>query len=161
MTELYTESYAARQRKEYGKWLTVCIAVVALTLMVCITLCFFVSTGTARALFFTVAGLSTLSGWVYILILRPKRRSALAQYRHCDGMLKKGANESEFLTGEVRVLPYEVQVPGSIRVKPVKLINEQGERSLHMNARFSLPEGRLALRCAGNYVAAYEVAEDA
>ena len=54
------------------------------------------------------------------------------------------------------------QIPGSIRVRDVKLTQDSGSVRLLLKDGFSLPEGaRVKLRCAGKYVTAYEVTDDA
>ena len=163
MTKLYQSVFAEEQRKVYNKWKLVCIVSAVTAFALCVVLCFFVTTATARPLFYAVTAVSVLTGWVYILVFRPFRRNALFQYKHCEGILKKDLEEAEVFTGTVRVLPYQILIPGSISVKTVKLNDGVKEHTLHLNARFSLPEGSqtLTLRCVNNYITAYEVPQDA
>ena len=160
MTELYNLSYASEQQKRLKKQRAVIIASGLLSLGVCALLCLFVTTRTARALFIPVSVISILWGWAYLLWLAPQKRACKAQYVHTKNVLS--STETAYHTGIVSVSPYEIQVPGSIRVKNVRLSDGEKTESLLLNAAFSLPadRARLTLRCAGKYVAAYEVAED-
>ena len=74
MTKLYQSAFAEEQRKVYNKWKLVCIVSAVIAFALCVVLCFFVTTATARPLFYTVTAVSVLTGWVYILVFRPFRR---------------------------------------------------------------------------------------
>ena len=160
MTKLYSEEYALEQRKAYKKWLFISLGVMIGALIVCVFLCFFVNTRRVNALFYAVALLSIAAGWAYILFLGPKKCIAKREYRHCENMLSKTDLESN--DGILSVSDQVIRIPGSIRVRSVRLINGADSQQYHLNANFSLPKNgtKVRLTCAGRYIVGYEVADD-
>lgn len=161
MMTFYTKDYADSLQKTSRKYVGISLTAALSALAVCIILCFFVTTRSAKALFYTVSVLSIGVGWIFILYLWPKCRACRAEYTHCENILKK--TEVEYHTGRISVSPSAIHIPGSIRVKDVRLQNGQEELRLHVNAAFSLPPEGSAVRltCVGKYVTAYEVTDDA
>ena len=161
MISLYTSEYALNQRKAYQKWRYRCLATAVCALGISILLCFFVTTKNATALFCAVSGVSIAAGWIYMLFLSPKKRACKAEYVHCENIL--GKTDTEVHKGLLHVSGDVIQVPGSIKVRTVKLENDEAPALYHLNANFSLPENGtyVILRCAGNYVKGYEVPSDA
>ena len=161
MTELYSASYVGEQKRLYKKRLLLCAATAVSVLFVCVLLCFFVNTKTANVLYFVTIGLSIPAGWVYLLYLRPRRKSARAEYTHCENIFSK--TDSELHSGVLSVSKQKIQVPGSIQVRSVRLTSGEETHFFHLNAAFTLPADgtHVTLRTVNNYVTACEVNEDA
>ena len=91
----------------------------------------------------------------------PTLRLRRAEYIHSRNVLS--SDEIAFYEGTVNVSKNVTQIPSSIRVRNVRVTNADESISLLINASLSLPGpgAHLKLRCAGKYVSAYEVTDDA
>ena len=161
MTQFYTQAYADSQKKAYRKWLAASLLTAFTALLICIALCFFVTTRNATALFLAAVAISIAAGWSFILYLSPRMRACRAEYRHCENILDK--TETVYSCGRISVSPALIKIPGSIRVRDVRLERADGKESYHLNANFSLPPDGTSVRlsCVGKYVTGYEVTDDA
>ncbi len=160
MTELYNREFALSQRAAYKKWLLISVGVCLSALVISVALCFFVTTRNARTLFVVVSALSIITGWTYLLWLRPLWHARRAQYQHCDNILSK--TEIDYAEGRLHVSGDSTQVPGSIRVRLVTLKENEKNALYHVNADFSLPENGTPVRLGivSGYVVGYEVTGD-
>ena len=160
MTELYTKEYIASRRRGLTKARLFALLSALIILCACVICCQFVTTRSAFTLYIVVVSLSVVWGWAFLLYMYPKIRLMKAEDAHSRKTIV--SEETAYYEGEISVDKAVTQIPGSIRVRDVKLTQDSGSVRLLLKDGFSLPEGaRVKLRCAGKYVTAYEVTDDA
>ena len=134
-----------------------CAGVFIAALAVCILLCIRVNMGNWVLRRNLAIAVSALAGWIYILWLRPLLRSLRGECIHFESMLSQ---DTAAYTGLIHPDSAARLIPGSIRVRRVRLDCGDKEESFFVNERFAqrLPsEGRVTLYCAGSYIRDFEV----
>ncbi len=149
MKTWYSPQAAQRMRGRSNRWFYGILAILALSLAVCIFLCTRVRTGNANRLLVTVVALVTAAGWAALLLNVFVRRPAKAQAEHLQGLLEA---EEECLTGTFTLGKEVIAIPGSIEVRKLRLDTGEEKCSYNLNAAFARhlpPEGtqvRLTVR---------------
>ena len=158
MTDFYT-----RQETERFRRLALCggilaAAVLAFALALCVALCCRVNTLNAARLEKTVIAVSALGGWIALLLFFLLYRPARAEYRHMEGIRQDEAAE---LRGFLTVFPAETALPRSISVRKARLVTDDGEIDLALDARLARrmpPNGaHVRLTAVRKYITAVEV----
>ena len=158
MTEYYSQKdcESARARAGRDKWTALGIFAAALT--VCVILCARVSTLNAQASYTVVVTVSTLGGWAAILIWVLAYRQRKAAFIHINGMLD---GQREEFTGTLGSLGKVTRIPGSIDVRRIPVLTDEGSVSLLVYAPLAakLPgEGTcMRLETVSRYIVACEV----
>lgn len=158
MKQLYTADEARRWRRRTRVSMTVCAVLSAAALFVCILLCTRVTTANARQLLLTNVALFTLAGWTDILVLYCIHAPAKALATHMESML---AEERQVHEGVYTLKPGTFHIPGSVTVRSVSLMTEEGPVSLNLSAalvRQLPPDGtNLRVQTVRRFIIAYEV----
>ncbi len=145
MRQLYgdTELETWRQRTAcFRKW---CFALLALSLLTTVPLCFFVRTENQRVLQWTAIFLFTVLEWAALLVWQLGELPARTELTHLEGILK---GEPETREGIFSLLRDQVQIPKSVRVRKAILDTPEGPIHLQVNIRMipKLPENASSVR---------------
>ncbi len=128
MNKWYSQPQAAKYRRLVSLGRLLAWLCAGLSLAACIFLCTRVRTGNANRMLGWVVGISTLGGWLFMLLTVFLIRPAKAQAEHILGLL--GDAERSY-TGQLTVAPDRILIPGSIVVRKVQL--QTGEETLHLS----------------------------
>ncbi len=145
MRQLYgdTERETWRRRTvRFRKW---CFALLALSLLTTVPLCFFVHTENQRMLQWTAIFLFTVLEWAALLVWQLGELPARTELIHLEGILK---GEPETLEGKFSLLRDQVQIPKSVRVQKAILDTPEDRVNLQVNIRMlpKLPENASSVR---------------
>ena len=158
MTEYYSQKdcETAGARAGRDKWTA--LGVFAAALIACVILCARVTTLNASAFYRAVVAVSTLGGWAAILIWILAYRQRRAAFIHMKGML---GGQREAFTGSLGSMGKVTRIPGSIDVRRVPVLTDEGSVSLLVYAPLAakLPgEGaHVRLETVSRYIVACEV----
>jgi hypothetical protein len=132
MVSFYLPDDARRmaRRAQISGALAVGIAVAAF--IACVTLCFFVRTGTAAQLLKWVIGLSVLAGWGCILILAFVHYPARAEAEHISHILAETPTVRE---GVLTVEKTAFHIPKSVDIRRAVLTEGEESTALHVLSR--------------------------
>lgn len=162
MKELYTPEAAQRWTRKARNLLTAILAIGGVALIICILLCCLVNTANASLLCGLVIGTSTIAGWTIILLLILAYLPARAEAAHITGVMQ---GEPEELCGTLKVNPQKWIIPHSVTFYKATLTQEEGSRSLNLDAaliRELPPQGaRVRLTTVRKFITAYEVEDEA
>ena len=158
MMELYSLKECERARVRAVRARRAAAGGLIAALAVCVVLCLRVSTLNARAFYLAAVAVSTLGGWAAILIWALGYRPRRAEHIHMKGMLE-GPREGS--AGTLGCPGGITLIPGSISVRRVPLLSEEGSVSLLIYAPFAkeLPsEGaRVRVETVSRYIVSWEV----
>ena len=159
MTVLYTEAEMLKMKRRADWSGAVSWGALAAGWLACAALCFFVRTGNAKRMLFLVIALSTVSGWVFILLRQMVYAPAHGEARHMAGILAD-ETEAEY-EGVLRLSPGAFQIPKSIAVRKVSIQQDEDNISLNIDARLArrLPPDGTSVRVmtVRKYITAFEV----
>lgn len=134
MNEWYTNQRATQLQKRAARYKWIAIAAGALTLAGCIFMLTLLSTPNATDLLFATICLSSVGGWVVMLLLCFGVQLAKAEAGHISGLLEA---PEECYTGTLTVSKEGFQIPGSVVVRKARLQAEEETLTLNLNARFA------------------------
>ena len=134
------------------------IIVGILTLIVCVRLCFGITTRDAALRLALVIACSTLGSFVAVCLLEWGMLPARREASHAEGILQEA---EEPVSGRIQALAPAFSIPKSITFHTVSLETEHGPRQLKLNARFRrdfpAPGKYVRLAVRRGYIAAWEV----
>lgn len=157
MKYLYTPEEARRWKQRSSRRLYSILVLIALTLTACIILCRQVNTGNAQSLLVIVIALSTLAGWVGMLLFYFSYSPAKAQTVHIQGIL---SGEKDYAEGILTLHKESFRIPKSITVRKATLQTTDGPLSVSVSAALArqLPTGvSLRVETVRRFITAYEV----
>lgn len=160
MNGWYTDFRAQQLKKRARLYGIIIAAMLAGTLAGCVFLCTQVNTGNAARLLPITIGLSTVGGWMAIVLMVFGYKPARAQAAHTAGLLDAA---EERHTGKLTVSPQNFAIPGSIAVRKAKLETEQETLSFNLNARcgaaLPAPGTLVCITVRRTFIAGVEVQE--
>ena len=158
MTEYYSQKDCETARARAGRDRGTALSIFLSALIMCVILCARVSTLNAQASYTVVVTVSTLGGWAAILIWALAYRPRKAAFVHMKGMLD---GQREGFTGRLGAPGKVTRIPGSIDVRRIPVLTDEGSVSLLVYAPLSekLPgEGAFVrLETVSRYIVACEV----
>lgn len=158
MMELYSLKECERSGIRAARWRRAAAGGLIAALAVCVVLCLKVNTLNARASYIAAVAVSTLGGWAAMLIWALGYRPGRAEHIHMKGMLE-GAREG--FSGTLGCPGDTTLIPGSISVRRVPLLSEEGSVSLLIYAPFAkeLPSSgaRVRVETVSRYIVSWEV----
>ena len=161
MTRFYSKEEMERYRRRAVWSGAAAWGALALGWLACAVLCFFVNTANARRMLIWMIGLSTVSGWAFILLRQLVYAPAHADASHMAGILADEAEKTEEFEGLLRLSPGAFQIPKSIAVRRATLTNSEESTSLTVDASLARrlpPDGsRVRVQTVRKYITGYEV----
>ena len=158
MTKFYSQEEMERHRRRAAWSGAAAWGALALGWLTCAVLCFFVNTANARRMLIWMIGLSTVSGWIFILLRQMVYAPAHAEASYMAGILTEEAAEYE---GVLRLSPGAFQIPRSIAVRRATLTNGEESVTLSIDAALARrlpPDGSLVrVQTVRKYITGYEV----
>ena len=119
------------------------LAVAAVALFV--VLCLLTRTGNARTMLFTAMISMVLAGWVILALRMFGEEPARAEERHLTGLAEA---EKQIREGRIFVTGDTFRIPGSVRVRKIRLETEEEALSLNLNEKLTgkMPPDGTAVR---------------
>ena len=158
MTELYLPNEADHLSRRAAACRNAAWAVGMIGLAVCTALCFGIRpTNTVRRLT-AVISISTLAGWAVILLVSIGFRPQYGAARH---IRRLETEEMAEYSGILQKNSMLFQIPGSIVVQKIQLLQGDESRTLNVDARKRslLPENgtHVHVQCRHSFITAFEV----
>lgn len=134
MNNWYSPQRASQLGKRAARYQWIAVAAGALTLAGCIFLCTMVRTDNSSWLLAWTICLSSVGGWVVMLLLCFGLQLAKAEAGHIRGLLDA---PEEHYTGQLSIIKEGFQIPGSVEVRKARLQTPEETLTLNLNARFA------------------------
>ena len=133
MTEFYTPRRASRMKRRARLCRMLCLALMILSLGICIALCCLTNTLNAASMRLTVILIAILSGWLFMLAETFIARPAKADGVHMEGIL---ADEKVRREATLLSLSPAFRIPGSIELQKARFMTDEGEQTFSVLKRY-------------------------
>ena len=157
MQELYTEKDIEKLKKEYKVIRILVTVLAAAAVMVLVVLCCLTGAANEFAMEKAAILIGIFTGWLEIYLLINVVAERRAELRHAQ-MLKEPGEE---VTGQIELSKITTKIKGSVYIKKVRLITEQGSRNINIIERkanlLEQVQGPVKVRLVHSYIAGFEV----